>query len=90
MNGKKLASLTAPANAQPARWSPGSDAIDFVLKRGGVSNIWRQPLNGSPAKQVTNFKSGEIFDFAWSRDGKRLLLTQGHLSSDVALISNLR
>ncbi len=90
VNGKKLASLTAPANAQPARWSPGSDAIDFVLKRGGVSNIWRQPLNGSPAKQVTNFKSGEIFDFAWSRDGKRLLLTQGHLSSDVALISNLR
>jgi len=40
-------------------------------------------------RQVTNFPSGRIFDFAWSRDGRQLLLTKGNQSSDV-IIRNFR
>jgi hypothetical protein len=29
-----------------------------------------------------------MFDFAWSRDGKQLLLAKGEVASDVVLISN--
>ena len=52
--------------------------------------MWEQPLNGSAARQITNFTSGYIFDFAWSRDSKQLLLAKGTHSSDVILISNFR
>jgi Tol biopolymer transport system component len=45
-----------------------------VLTRNGVSNIWQQKLTGGPPKQITNFESGQIFDFDWSRDGRQLAL----------------
>ena len=72
------------------RWAPGGEAIDYVLTRNSVSNIWRQKLSGGPPKQITNFESGLIFDFAWSHDGRQLALTRGSESSDVVLISNFR
>jgi Tol biopolymer transport system component/DNA-binding winged helix-turn-helix (wHTH) protein len=79
-----------PASAGDPRWAPGGEAIDYVLTRNGVSNIWRQRLAGGPPIQITNFESGEIFDFEWSRDGRQLALTRGSESSDVILISNFR
>ena len=72
------------------RWMPGGDAIDYVLTHNGVSNIWRQNLAGGAPKQITNFESGQIFDFDWSRDGRQLALTRGSESSDVIMISNFR
>ncbi len=78
------------ASAGEPRWAPSGEAIDYVLTRNGVSNIWRQNLTGGTPKQITNFESGQIFDFDWSRDGKQLALTRGSESSDVILISNFR
>ena len=72
------------------RWTPKGEAIDYVLTHNGVSNIWRQNLDGGAPKQITNFESGEIFDFDWSRDGKQLALTRGSESSDVIMIRNFR
>ena len=77
-------------SAGEPRWAPAGEAIDYVLTRNGVSNIWRQNLAGGTPKQITNFESGQIFDFDWSRDGKQLALTQGSESSDVILITNFR
>jgi len=79
-----------PVSASVARWAPAGDAVEYALTRNGVSNIWRQKLGGGPPKQITNFESGLIFDFDWSRDGKQLALTRGSLSSDVVLISNFQ
>jgi Tol biopolymer transport system component len=72
------------------RWAPGGEAVEYVLTRNGVSNIWRQKPSGGPPKQITNFESGQIFDFAWSHDGRQLALTRGSESSDVVLISDFR
>jgi eukaryotic-like serine/threonine-protein kinase len=77
-------------SAGEPRWAPAGGAIDYVLTRNGVSNIWRQNLAGGTPKQITNFESGQIFDFDWSRDGKQLALTRGNESSDVILITNFR
>ena len=71
-------------------WAPSGDAIDYVLTHNGVSNIWRQNLVGGAPKKITNFDSGQIFDFDWSRDGRQLALTRGTESSDVILINNFR
>jgi Tol biopolymer transport system component len=79
-----------PASAWRSRWAPRGDAINYILTRNSVSNIWQQNLAGGAPKQITNFESGQIFDFAWSHDGKQLAMTRGSENSDVILISNLR
>jgi serine/threonine protein kinase len=56
----------------------------------GVTNLWIQPLDGGPPKQLTNFTSGTFFSFDWSPDGKRLVYGRSTTSSDVVLISNFR
>jgi serine/threonine protein kinase/Tol biopolymer transport system component len=79
-----------PAGARGIRWSPDGKAIQFSVSKNGVANIWEQPLSGGPLRQITNFTSGRIFSFSWSRDGKQLLLARGENTSDVVLISNFR
>jgi len=70
-------------------WSPDGKGLEYILTQNGSSNIWEQPLTGGPPRQLTTFSSGRIFDFNWSRDGKRLLLARGEVSSDVVLLSHL-
>jgi serine/threonine protein kinase/Tol biopolymer transport system component len=88
--GEPLYRFDLPAAATGFRWAPEGKALDYSLTRGGVSNIWRQPLAGGPPKQITNFKSERIYSFDWSRDGKQLALARGHPSRDVILISNFQ
>jgi serine/threonine protein kinase len=90
VGGSPLYRLDVPMGASGIHWAPDGKALDYILTRGGASNIWRQPLAGGPPKQITNFKSDLIFFFAWSRDGKQLALARGSVSSDVVLISNFQ
>ncbi len=81
---------TLPMGWTGLHWAPSGKAIQYLLLRNGATNLWEQPLTGEDPRQITNFPSGRIFDFAWSRDGKQLLLTKGSQSSDVILIRNFR
>ncbi|HEV2416537.1 MAG TPA: protein kinase [Terriglobia bacterium] len=79
-----------PPNGAPyLLWSPDGRSIDYVDVHKGVSNIWAQPIDGGPPRQVTHFNSGAIFNFAWSKKGD-LALSRGTQSSDVVLIKNFR
>ena len=75
---------------QVVRWTPDNRALTYLLTRGGVSNIWRQPLDGGEAKPVTDFKTETVFRYDWSRDGKKLLMARGTVTSDVVLIRDFR
>jgi eukaryotic-like serine/threonine-protein kinase len=79
-----------PEDTNAFRWSPDGKSVQFVITRDGAANIWEQPVAGGPRRQITNFTSGLIFDFDWSRDGKLLYLAKGEKNSDVILISNFR
>jgi len=72
------------------RWTPDGLALAYITSRDGISNIWIQPLDGSPSKQATDFKSDQIFWFDWSRDGRQLGVSRGAVTSDVVLIKDLR
>jgi eukaryotic-like serine/threonine-protein kinase len=72
------------------RWTADRRAIVYAVTRSGVTNIWEQPLDGSPPKQLTNFASERIFSFDLSRDGKQVALSRGTQTSDVVLISNFK
>jgi serine/threonine protein kinase len=79
-----------PEDTNAFRWSPDGKGVQFVITRNGAANIWEQPVAGGPRQQITNFTSGSIFDFDWSRDGKLLYLAKGEKNSDVILISDFR
>jgi len=72
------------------RWTPDGQAISYVELREGVANVWNQPLEGGIPKQVTQFKSDQIFGFDWSRDGKSLALWRGMPTRNVVLISDVK
>jgi Tol biopolymer transport system component len=89
-DGKRVFDIESPANKTRGvlpTWAPDDSGIDYVVTKDSVSNIWRQPLTGDPARQITHFSSGKIFSFAWSRDGKWLSFASGFNRSDVVLIT---
>jgi eukaryotic-like serine/threonine-protein kinase len=63
----------------------GSGVV-YPVRDGNVDNLWLQHLDGSPGKQLTDFKSEFIRDFGYSFDGKQLAVIRGHRESDVVLI----
>jgi len=73
----------------PLHWTAAGDAITYVRTKNGVSNIWRQPIDGSPAKQVTNFTSMIIWQHDWSRDGKYLVMARGNFSRDAVMLTDV-
>ncbi|HEY2857172.1 MAG TPA: winged helix-turn-helix domain-containing protein [Terracidiphilus sp.] len=77
------------ATASPLAWTPDGRAVSFVNHEKGVSNIWQQPVSAGSAVAITHFKSGTIFNFQWSRDG-RLALSRGSEVTDAVLIKNFR
>jgi hypothetical protein len=62
----------------------------YEQDRGGVTNIWYQPLPSGAARQVTAFKSDQIFYFDRSFDGKQLVCARGSTTTDVILVRNQR
>jgi eukaryotic-like serine/threonine-protein kinase len=70
------------------RWDPSGTSLIYAKETEGVGNLWSQPLDGSPPKQITNFTAQQIFAYDWSPDGKQLFLSRGQTSNDVVLISD--
>ena len=93
LGGQPIKLLPLPSSVFPGvglGWTPDSSALVYMQKRNGVSNIWSQPINGDPPKQLTNFKSDLIFRFALSADGSNFVLARGTQTRDVVLIRDFR
>lgn len=86
------AELDGPHLGQAAaiRWSPDSAGLLYVKDTGGVSNIWRMPLDGGEPKPLTAFTTGRIGDFDISPDGKYLVMSRGWTRGDVVLIRDVK
>ncbi len=91
--GQPVKTIDIPPTVYPwkeVRWAADGRALTYIDTRGGVSNIWRQPLAGGPLKQLTNFTTNQLHHFDSSRDGKQFALARGTVVSDVVLISDQR
>jgi serine/threonine protein kinase len=69
-------------------FSPDGTAIDYAVTRGGISDVWRQPLTGGPTKQLTHFTSDQINNIYWSGDGKTLAASRGTRTADIVLLKS--
>jgi Tol biopolymer transport system component len=67
-------------------FSPDGKGIIYHIRNGDTDNLWQQNLDGSPGKQLTDFKSEFIRDFDYSFDGKQLAIIRGHREADVVLL----
>jgi serine/threonine protein kinase len=70
-------------------FSSDGKGIVYPIRNGDTDNLWLQNLDGSPGKQITDFKSEFIRDFDFSFDGKQLAIIRGHREADVVLIHDL-
>lgn len=70
----------------PVFFAPDGKALAYAITENGTSNLWMQPLDGSPGRQITNFKTGIFFPFYWSPDGKSLVVDRSESQSDVVLL----
>jgi len=71
----------------PLHWTPDGKFLTYVDHRGGIDNIWGQPIDGGAARQLTNFDDSLILAFDWMKDGS-LVASRGVIMSDVVLIQD--
>jgi serine/threonine protein kinase len=78
--------FTFSYSAGPVAFSADGKGIVYPILNGDSNNLWLQNLDGSPGKQLTDFKSEFIRDFDFSFDGKQLAIIRGHREADVVLL----
>lgn len=76
-----------PTVTVPFVWAPDGHSLVYLNTRNGIENVWRQPLDGGPAVQVTHFTSERIFGLAQSSDSRRRAIVRGDDQSDVVLVT---
>jgi len=70
-----------------ARFTPDGQALVYAVTGGkNEDNLWLQPLDGKPGRQITQFHTDSFFGAGWSPDAKKLLIARGHAESDVILL----
>jgi Tol biopolymer transport system component len=70
----------------PIRWTADSRAVVYTDYRDQITNLRLQPIEGGPARQITDSKREIFYSFDLARDG-RLLLANGLSTSDIVLLT---
>src|SRR5215467_1098166 len=75
-----------PRISTAVQFTADGKGVGYGIRQDGVDNIWIQPMDGSPGRQITNFDREQILSFHWSPDGRSLGILRGHTDSDVVLL----
>ncbi len=87
IGSKESRSIDADPRALPGHvFTPDGKGVAYIVREKGVDNIWIQPLDGSPNRQLTHFTAESISSFAFSLDGSKIAFGRGHLESDAILL----
>jgi len=79
-DGRCVALSDGRTNDWSPSWSPDSRSVFFTSNRGGVMDLWRQPVasDGSSAGTAERLTTGlEVASIALSKDGTRLAYSKG-------------
>ena len=75
-----------PRYAEYPHFMPDGKALVYVIHEKGTDNLWLHPLDGSPGRQITNFRGDGIQYYSFSLDRKTLGVMCTHIESDVVLL----
>jgi Tol biopolymer transport system component len=92
-NGTMVANFDADQNAilhTGSRWTPDGKSLAYISFHNNAGNIWIRPINGEAKYRLTDFTSGDIYNFAFGSTDSRLYLARGHAIRNAILISNFR
>jgi Tol biopolymer transport system component/DNA-binding winged helix-turn-helix (wHTH) protein len=91
-DGQPVAILELPyPYNQKIRWTADDQALTFLEKRDGVHNVWRQPLDGGAATQLTEFTEDLIYFYDWlPGDDGRLIVSRGIKTRDIVMIRDFQ
>jgi len=53
-------------------WSPDGNAVAYLRRDGGSTQVWIVGLDGKPARKLTHLAS-DVVGFEWARDGRSIL-----------------
>lgn len=67
-------------------FAPDGKGIYYLVQEKGVDNLWLQPLDGKPHRQITHFTKDKIFRFGLSPDGSQIAIQSGNVESDAVLL----
>lgn len=73
----------------PVKWTPDGKAVAYLKKVNGVSNVWKQPLDGGLPVQVTRFTSMQILNFDWTSDN-RIVGSRSERFTNVIMVKDFR
>lgn len=84
----RILDLPSVVKSRTFRWSADGKSLIYVDGVNRSDNLWAQPLDGSPPKQLTKFNSDRIFRFDVTSDGKNYSFSRGNETADVVMIKN--
>jgi Tol biopolymer transport system component len=89
--GERVKTIDLPRSVQPISfaWMPDGRAVAYLDNASGILNVWSKPLDGGSQKQLTNFKSEFLSNFAISRDGK-IVAYHVSVTRDIVLIKDFQ
>jgi Tol biopolymer transport system component len=86
----RIFDFAVPGAGSLLQFTPDGSALTYAADQAGVAQVWSQPLDGGSPKQLTEFHSEGIFAFAWTKDGKQLVLSRGVVNSDAVLMEETK
>jgi Tol biopolymer transport system component len=75
-----------PAPARTSERNRTPDGRGFAYLDAAGTNIWIQPVDGTPPRRLTQFDDQIITSFAWSPDGSQLAVMRARETSDLVLL----
>lgn len=77
------------AHILPAyRFSPDSKAIEFIASLDEGTQIMKQRFDETEPKPVFAMPKDRIYNFSWSKDGKKLAISRGQQYRDAVLLTD--
>ena len=71
-------------------WTPDGLGLTLLVARGEQMNLWLQPHDGGPIKQLTNFDVPGVARRNYSRDGKQIAIVRAEAISNAVMITGFR
>jgi Tol biopolymer transport system component len=90
LDGEKIDKTVEPIDVNVLsefRWSPDGKSLTYI-NREGIDNLWNFSMTDKKEKPLTDSNSGNIANFLWSRDGKKIFILRGVVNSDLVLIKD--